>query len=462
MTNSLFYFRFIKNMFNLSFVNNNNLTKINYIFFIFVLSSLVYNNDITAFDKTNVDDFQNSSSKNFKQDYDSRMINYPNSNVTNLTNNNEDSIYGQIESFENNIYVVWQESVSESLPEHNYDIFFIKSEDNGKTFSKAINLSNSTEFSERPQIAVSKNGTFIVWTDTVNSNNKEIIFTKSEDNGKTFSKAINLSNNSKNSYNQEISVFNENVYVVWQESDENKIEESNDSNIKFTSSMDRGNTFKNSILLINNTIDAFPKINSYGNNVYIVWNNENKNNSGLFLVKSSDKGNNFDVIIKINVDNNFGESQISVNKNEVLISWGGLLTKNTDNIYYVKSNDNGYTFTHSNTYSKNIIGFNDTNNHYELNDIIKNPLNVEVTSNNNLSSVAWQNSFSKQNEDILMLLSSNQKDQNNYARLLNLSNNPSVSECPSITISNNNIYVIWEDYISGNHEILFAKISTGL
>jgi hypothetical protein len=301
-------------------------------------------------------------------------------------------------------------------------------------------------------------------TDTINPNNKEIIFTKSEDNGKTFSEAINISNNSKNSYNQEISVFNENVYVVWQESDENNIDESNDSNIIFTSSIDSGNTFKNSILLINNTIDAFPKINSYGNNVYIVWNNENKNNSGLFLVKSSDKGINFDEISKINVDNNFGESQISVNKNEVLISWGGLLTKNIDNIYYVKSNDNGNTFTDSNTYSKKIIGFNDTNtnNLYELDDIIKNPLNVEVTSNNNLSSVAWQNSFSKQNEDILILLLSNQKEQNNYARLLNLSNNPSVSECPSITISNNNIYVIWEDYISGNHEILFAKISTGL
>ena len=462
MANSSLYFRFIKNMFNFSFVNNNNLTKINYIFFIFVLCSLVYNNDITAFDKTNVDDFQNSSSKNFKQNYDSRMINYPNSNITNLTNNNEDSIYGQIESFENNIYVVWQESVTESSPEHNYDIYFIKSEDNGKTFSDPINLSNSTEFSERPQIAVSKNGIFIVWADTINPNNKEIIFTKSEDNGKTFSKAINISNNSKNSYNQEISVFDENVYVVWQESDENNIDESNDSNIIFTSSIDSGNTFKNSILLINNTIDAFPKINSYGNNVYIVWNNENKNNSGLFLVKSSDKGINFDEISKINVDNNFGESQISVNKNEVLISWGGLLTKNIDNIYYVKSNDNGYTFTDTNTYTKKIIGFNDASNLYELDDIIKNPLNVEVTSNNNLSSVAWQNSFSKENEDILILLLSNQKEQNNYARLLNLSNNPSVSECPSITISNNNIYVIWEDYISGNHEILFAKISTGL
>jgi hypothetical protein len=449
-------------MFNFSSVNNIILAKLNFVFFIFLLTSLAYNNDINAFDKTNIDNFQNSSSQDIKHNNDSRIINYPNSNITNLTNNNEDSIYGQIESLENNIYVVWQESVTESLPEHNYDIFFVKSEDNGKTFSKAINLSNSTEFSERPQIAVSKNGIFIVWTDTINVNNKEIMFTKSEDNGETFSKAINISNNSKNSTNQEISAFDENVYIVWQESGKNKIDENIDNNIIFTRSMDSGNTFKNSIDLINNSIKAFPKINSFGNNVYIVWNNEDKNNNGLFLVKSPDKGNNFDKIIKINADNNFGESQISVDKNEVLISWGGLLTKNIDNVYYVKSNDNGYTFSDSNTFSKKITSFNDTRNLNELDNIIKNPLNVEVTSNNNLSSVAWQNSFSKQNEDILILLLSNQKEQNNYARLLNLSNNPSVSECPSITISNNNIYVIWEDYISGNHEILFAKISTGL
>lgn len=462
MTNSILYFRFVKNMLNFSFVNQRILTKKNYVLFILVLCPFVYNNDIHAFNITNYDDLQNSSPQYFEQNDDLTMTNYPNSNTTNLTNNSEDSIYGQIESFENNIYVVWQESVTETLPEHNYDIFFIKSEDNGKTFSKAINLSNSTEFSERPQIAVSKNGIFIVWTDTINPNNKEIIFTKSEDNGKTFSKAVNISNNSKNSSSQEISVFNENVYVVWQESDKSNIDESNEGNIKLIRSIDGGNTFKDSILLVNNTIDAFPKIDSYGNNVYIVWNNENKNSSGLFLVKSSDKGNNFDEVIKLSVDNNFGESQISVNKNEVLISWGGLLTKNIDNIYYVKSNDNGNTFTDSNTVSERIIVFNDRNNYTKSGNIIKNPVNVEVASYNNLTFVAWQNSFSKQNEDILLLLLNNQKQKNDYERLSNLSNNPSVSECPSITISNNNIYVIWEDYISGNHEILFAKISTGL
>ncbi|MFZ0629031.1 MAG: sialidase family protein, partial [Nitrososphaeraceae archaeon] len=231
MTNSILYFRFVKNMLNFSFVNERMLTKKNYVLFILVLCAFVYNNDIHAFNITNYDDLQNTSSQYFKQNDDLTMTNYPNSNTTNLTNNSEDSIYGQIESFENNIYVVWQESVTETLPEHNYDIFFIKSEDNGKTFSKAINLSNSTEFSERPQIAVSKNGIFIVWTDTINPNNKEIIFTKSEDNGKTFSKAVNISNNSKNSSSQEISVFNENVYVVWQESDKSNIDESNEGNI---------------------------------------------------------------------------------------------------------------------------------------------------------------------------------------------------------------------------------------
>ena len=92
--------------------------------------------------------------------------------------------------------------------------------------------------------------------------------------------------------------------------------------------------------------------------------------------------------------------------------------------------------------------------------IINNPINVEVP-NNNLSFVVWQNTFSNENADILLLLlnNNNQTDNSNYTmKLLNLSNNTSFSECPSIAIANNNVYVIWEDFISGNHEILFANV----
>ena len=438
------------------FSNNNILTYLNYILFIYFFSSILYSYEINALDETKYsnDFFQNTLLEKFLQNNDSRIINYPHYNITNLTNNNEDSIYGQIEAFDNNVYVVWQESVSKSLPEHNYDIFFAKSEDNGKTFGTPINLSNNTEFSERPQIAVSKNGIFIVWAETINPNNKEIMFTKSLDNGKTFSNPINLSNNSKNSYNQEISVFNENVYVIWQDTDK----KNNNTNgiIMFRSSINTGNTFNNSIELINNTNDAFPKIKSYGNYVYIVSNNENKKNSGLFFVKSSDKGNNFDEIIKLSDKSKSGESQIAVNQNEVLVVSSGFLLKNISNIYYVKSNDNGSTFTDSKTISEKTIDSNNAKEYNKFEEFINNPLNVEVT-NNNLSYLVWQDTtIPSQNQDILLLWN-NQTDTNN-TKLFNLSNNRSISECPSIAISNNNIYVIWEDFILGNHEILFANI----
>jgi hypothetical protein len=448
------------------FLNNRTILHINYLLFIFaVLTMLAYDYEIFAFNGANIDKFQNKVLEKSLQNNYSTIINFPNSNITNLTNNNEDSIYGQIAAYENNVYVVWQESVIESLPEHNYDIFFIKSENKGRSFSNPINLSNNNEYSERPQMAVSKNSIFIVWAENVdnnNNNNKQIMFTKSEDNGTTFSKVINLSNNSKNSDNPEISVFNENVYVVWQESDKNNTNTKNNKNIVFKNSLDNGNTFNNSLELIKNTKDAFPKINSYGNNVYIVWNNENKNNnSGLFLVKSSDKGNSFEKGIKLTDQSNSGESQIAVDKNEVLVVWGGFLSKNIDNIYYVKSNDNGNTFTDAKTISdKKNSNSNNINDYRNFNEIINNPINVEVP-NNNLSFVVWQNTFSNENADILLLLlnNNNQTDNSNYTmKLLNLSNNTSFSECPSIAIANNNVYVIWEDFISGNHEILFANV----
>jgi hypothetical protein len=439
----------------------------NFILFIFVIviTALDYDNKIFAFDGANLNKFQNNLEK-IAQNNNSIIVNYPNSNVTNLTNNNEDSIYGQIAAFENNVYVVWQESVTETLPKHNYDIFFIKSEDKGTTFSDPLNLSNNIEYSERPQIAVSKDGIFVVWADIVSdNNNKQIMFTKSEDKGKTFSKVINLSNNSKNSDNPEISVFNENVYVIWQESDQKNITSNNinNKNIIFKRSLDKGNTFNNSIDLTNNTKDAFPKINSYENNVYVVWNNENnKNNksSGLFFVKSSDKGNSFEKINKLSDNSNSGESQIAVDKNEIIIVWGGFLSKDINNIYFAKSNDNGNTFTQSKTiFDKRIkkpINTNDISDNFEN---VKKPINVEIP-NNNPSSLVWQNTFSNENADILLLLFlNNQIYNNNTTKLLNLSNNKSFSECPSITIDNNNVYIIWEDFISGNHEILFANIS---
>src|SRR5215207_2287805 len=83
-------------------------------------------------------------------------------NITNLTDNPNDSAYGQVAASGNNVYVVWQDSVSSD--NRNYDIFIKKSVDNGNTFGPPVNLSNNSGFSEHPQIAAYKENVYVVWT----------------------------------------------------------------------------------------------------------------------------------------------------------------------------------------------------------------------------------------------------------------------------------------------------------
>ena len=417
------------------------------LFTVILISSLLYYSEIFAIDEID-------GTLNYNNNNNMHASDFVFSNVTNITNNTKDSVYAQIAANDNDVYVVWQESVTGNSYGNNYDIYFKKSADNGTTFSKPINLSNNTGFSEHPQIAVSKNGIFIIWADNTDSNNTEIMFTKSVDNGTAFSKPINLSNNLQNSNNQEISAFNENVYIVWQNTDQNNNNNKN-SSIMFKGSIDSGNTFNDTIEVATDTNDAYPKVNSFEDYVYIVWNSENNkisqdnnNNNGLFFIKSSDKGNNFENSIRI-AHYNFGESQIAVNGNEVFIVWGGLYEKNINDIYFVKSDDNGTSFTDPYTIQEKVTKPESKVHSNKIN----HPTNVEIT-NNDPAYIVWQDKTSKENQDISI---TNIKNDFQSTGILNLSNNTGISECPQIAVSKNYIYVVWEDITPGNHEIFFTK-----
>src|SRR5215216_292712 len=118
----------------------------------------------------------------------------------NLTNKTRDSVYAQIASYGDNVYMVWQENNPDRLDRNNninnninsnddyknYDIYIKKSTDGGLTFSKEINLSKNPGFSEHPQIAVSGNNVYVAWIDNTSSSssitkNQEIYFRKSID-----------------------------------------------------------------------------------------------------------------------------------------------------------------------------------------------------------------------------------------------------------------------------------------
>jgi hypothetical protein len=410
----------------------------------------------------------------------------------NLTNNTKDSVYAQVASYKNNVYVVWQENNPDSSDDNkangiynnyrNYDIYIKKSIDGGVTFSKEINLSNNPGFSEHPQIAISGNNVYVAWIDdntsapsTTIAKNKEILFRKSIDGGNTFDKIINLSNSSNaDSYNQEIAAAENNVYIVWQDtpgptadydtassinadnnSDRSNISDKKNSSIVLRASTDGGNTFEMVKTLSNSAFESYPKITAFKDNAYVVWNvgiigdvdhDDNSSNNihnGIFFTKSIDKGNSFSDTIKINSNwNSIGESQIAANGNNVYIVWGGNPDKKVvGNMFFVKSSDNGDSFPHP-------ISLTDE----------KNSLNVEVIADkSNIVYVAWQALLPDGNEEILF-----KKSSDNGATFTNIneniSNNEGISECTSIAVSEDNkVYVVWEDDTFGNHEILFAK-----
>ena len=396
--------------------------------------------------------------------------------IQNISDNVRDSVYPQTESSENKVFVVWEDNLF-GHNRMNYDILLKTSNDGGQTFGDVVNLSNNTGFSEHPQMAVNGNNVHIVWADDT-SLNRDIYFISSNDGGQTFGDVVNLSNNTADSYNQEISVSGDNVYVVWQ--DAQKLTQGN-SSISFISSNDGGQTFGDVVNLSNNAgKTSFPKISSSQENVYVAWNIDSGDRSilgggvnnmedGIFFVKSTDNGSSFEEEIRLNTNEKPGELQLDASDNNVYVIWGSPDPSTTtnhnpaqaltnedinsnltggDGIYFTKSIDDGNSFTKPSFIQGQFL----------------NPLNVDIIHHNSDKLiVAIQatplNNTVEGNQDIFLMESQNMGDSF-FSESVNISNNAGISECPSMTIlssDNNKLFVVWQDRSPGNNEALSTK-----
>jgi hypothetical protein len=281
------------------------------------------------------------------------------------------------------------------------------------------------------------------------------------------------------SFNQEIAAAGNNVYIVWQITplptiDLDSVDDSNGqdinsdykgdkssisydklSSISFIASVDNGETFKEVKSLSNEAFKSYPKIAAYANEVYIVWNigiigdtngsnnpNNNNPNNGIFFTKSFDSGNSFSNLTRLNTDwNSIGESQVAAYGNNVYVVWGGDPDhKVPGNLFYTTSSDNGVSFSLPRSLTE------------------KNTLNVEVSADSNFVYIAWQGILPNDNEEILVKKSTDSGATFSEANE-NVSKNDGISECTSITISEDTkkVYLAWEDSPAGNHEILFVR-----
>jgi hypothetical protein len=291
--------------------------------------------------------------------------------VINLSNNSGFSEHPQISVNGNNVYVVWADNTG-----LNRDIYITSSSDGGHTFGDVINLSNNAADSHTQEIAVLGKSVYVVWQDTQKNQNGNsgISFTSSSDGGHTFGDVINLSNNAGKSSFPKVSAFANNVYVAWNLDSEDKAStmHGNKDGIFFTKSTDNGNSFskETSLNLDENPSEA--QIASNGNNVYVVWgspdpsvgqNNTGVKNSnhkdvgdGIFFAKSMDNGDNFTAPVFIKEP--FQSSQnveMIAHSDELIIAVQGSVAepKGNQDIFLMKSLDRGNTFSSAENISNN-------------------------------------------------------------------------------------------------------------
>jgi hypothetical protein len=292
-------------------------------------------------------------------------------------------------------------------------------------------------------MASENNNVYVVCADDTNVK-QQFYFKKSNNGGNSFGEQMLLSDGNSNAFNQEISSFGDNVYVVWLE----KVPYG-PYRIMLASSNDGANTFHKPITLSENAVaQTFPKISSFDGHVYVAWNVEDLPNtrSGVYFISSTDNGMTFGNISKLNMaEKDFGEPQIASSGNQIYVIWGGSDTNKLSSLSFIKSDDNGRSFSE-------LRKINETE-HGRLNE----PSNVEIIADQNERVfIAWQDRIYTSDKDEIFFASSTDRGET-FNGVTNLSNNADISECPSIIAVKDTVFATWEDLTPGNHEVFFSR-----
>ena len=194
----------------------------------------------------------------------------------NLSHDNGASIFVEIGlDSAGNINMVWQDTTS-----LNSGILYTRSTDGGATFTLPQNLSNDSGSTQFPQLAVDSGGKInVVWEDN-SSGNFEILFTHSTDGGASFSTPKNLSNSGGLSSFPQIGVDSGgNINTIWEDNT------SGNFDIFFSRSINDGASFSTPQNLSNSPgLSEFQQIavDKVGN-VNVVWSDFTPGNSDVFF-----------------------------------------------------------------------------------------------------------------------------------------------------------------------------------
>jgi LVIVD repeat len=208
------------------------------------------------------DDTRGNSDLNLKASHD-----YGNSlNRTRpVSRTNGSSLSPQLAVSDNYVYVLWTEAVSQG----NSDIVLKTSFNHGSNFTNTARVSRTNGSSLSPQLAVSDNYVYVLWSEAASQGNSEIYFRKSSYNGTTIAGGKNISEDFSRSSDPKLAILGDDkLYITWTNISNDK------SEISFEASGDGGEHFDNTLSLSASLPSHFSHsshIIASKNNIYAVW-----------------------------------------------------------------------------------------------------------------------------------------------------------------------------------------------
>ncbi len=337
----------------------------------------------------------------------------------------------RIVAFQANVYSVWQ-----SFSANRSSIVFVKSIDNGTSFRSPVQVSDTSKDSAFPQVAVDGNNVYIVWLERAENDVTNVIYTKSNDSGSTFSTPVAITNHSGNSGIPKIYASSNHVYLIWEDNSAKNFD------VYLRTSSDSGNTFGTSVNLSNNTGNSgAPQMVVNGNNIYTTWMDDSSGNFDIFFSKSTDGGLTFTAPVNLSRDEQeSGYPQIAVSDNNVYVTWTNGVGDRNHDVFVSKSTDGGLTFSQ--------------------------PLNIsnspgesgwpQIAADGNVY-VSWVDNTPG---DFDIDVTKSTDGGNSFESPVDVNSGTHGSWYNSMSVSSNTVYLAWQGIGNGSNDVMFSKSTT--
>lgn len=199
-----------------------------------------------------------------------------------MTNNSAHSYFPSVAVSGDIVHIVW-----EDYRDGNVEIYYKRSSDGGQIWGTDTRLTNDTSSSEHPTIAISGSNVHVVWYDNRNGNS-EIYYKRSTNAGLSWGADTRLTNNSEISLHPTVAVSGSNLHIGWQEYRDGNAE------IYYKRSTDAGISWESDIRLTNNSaFSYYPSFAVSGSIVHVVWQDFRDGNWEMYYKASLNAGVNW-------------------------------------------------------------------------------------------------------------------------------------------------------------------------